>query len=338
MQFNHDVPFQLESGEIIPRLQLEYQSWGTLNKAKDNVIWVCHALTGNADVPDWWPDMVGPGLPFDTNRFFVICANMPGSCYGSTGPLSLHPESDKPWFHAFPALTTLDMAKAFDLLRQYLDIQRIELVSGGSMGGQVLLSWAVWKPFLFNKIAPLATNAFHSPWGIAFNEAQRMAIETDPSWKLKNPYAGKVGMRAARATAMLSYRHYRGFFEKQFDPDFEKTDDYLASSYLQHMGDKIAARFNAFSYWTLSKAMDAHQLGRGFGGTEAALKRIASQALVISIESDMLFPVEEQEYLARHIPDARLEVVSSPYGHDGFFGGNRKNRKAVGGLFMIMSK
>lgn len=327
-EFTLPHPFQLESGEQLPSISLAYQTWGTLNKAGDNVIWVCHALTGNSDAPDWWPNLIGPGLPLDTDRYFIVCANNPGSCYGSTGPLSINPKTEEPWYHDFPLPTTLDMAKAFDNLRVHLGIHKIQLSIGGSMGGQIVLSWAVLAPSIFERIVPVATNASHSPWGIAFNEAQRMAIEADPSWKERNPQAGLTGMRAARATAMLSYRHYIAFAQKQPDTDHHKTDGYRAASYLQYMGDKLTARFDAFSYWVLSKAMDSHHVGRGYSGAEEALSKITAKALVIGVNTDILFPPAEQEFIASHIPESRLEIISSDYGHDGFLVETEK----IGGL------
>jgi homoserine O-acetyltransferase len=210
------------------------------------------------------------------------------------------------------------MARAFDLLRQHLGIRKIALSIGGSMGGQIVLSWAIIEPELFKRIVPVATNAFHSPWGIAFNEAQRMAIEADPSWLTRSPEAGLAGMRAARATAMLSYRHYIAFAQKQPDADHNKIDNYKAASYLQYMGKKIASRFDTFSYWVLSKAMDSHHVGRGYTSAQEALSRVSASAMVIGVNTDILFPPEEQTFIAEHIPHSRLEIIPSDYGHDGF--------------------
>lgn len=316
--FTHSNRFSLESGQALSGFQLAYHTWGTLNERGDNVIWICHALTGNSNVPEWWPNMVGPGLIFDTDNYLVVCANMLGSCYGSTGPLSINPSTQQSYFHDFPQVTTLDMAKSLDILREYLGIKHIELITGGSMGGQQALSWAVLRPGIFSKIIPMATNAFHSPWGIAFNEAQRMAIAADPSWKQSTEKAGTNGMKAARASAMLSYRHYDTFTHTQKEEDINKQDHYKASSYLQHMGKKIEERFNAYSYWVLSKAMDSHHVGRPFGSVEIALKRIQANALIIGLDTDILFPVSEQLFLAQHIQKATFKEVKSLYGHDGF--------------------
>ena len=312
------MPFHLESGEVLTEFQLQYSTWGSLNPSGTNVIWVCHALTGNSNIDDWWPNMIGPGAPLDTDQYFVVCVNMIGSCYGSTGPLSINPINQRPYYHTFPEITTFDMANAQSLLRTHLGIASIHVIVGGSMGGQQALAWATLEPMLFTYLIPIATNAFHSPWGIAFNEAQRMAIEADPSWQDSSPSSGLRGMVAARATAMLSYRHYQSFGDTQSEKTFEKRDEFRASSYQRYQGEKLADRFNAFSYWTLSKAMDSHNLGRKFGGPGSALKRITSKSLVIGIDSDILFPLAEQQYLADHIQRSVLEVVPSSYGHDGF--------------------
>ena len=308
----------LESGESLAEFELAWQSWGSLNAAKDNVIWICHALTGNSDAEDWWPDLIGEGLIFDPAQHFIICANMLGSCYGSTGPLSTNPATQEAYFHAFPALTNRDIVQAFDRLRQHLDIEKIEMIIGGSLGGQQVLEWAISKPDLFRHLVPVATNALHSPWGIAFNESQRMAIAADPSWKEKQAEAGAEGLRAARSIALLSYRSYEIYNRSQEEEDLSLTDNYKASSYQQYQGTKLLNRFNAFSYWILSKAMDSQQLGRGRGGPEKALSMIQAKTLCVGISSDVLFPPEEQRFIAAHIPGAEFREINSPYGHDGF--------------------
>jgi len=245
---------------------------------------------------------------------------MLGSCYGSTYALSTHPEAGVPYYHQFPLLTNRDIVQAFDLLRESLGISRIQMALGGSLGGQQLLEWAVWKPAVFEKIVPIATNAHHSPWGIAFNEAQRMAIAADSTWKQDSPEAGLQGMRAARAVALLSYRSYQTYGLTQEDPHPKEglLEGFRATTYQQYQGDKLVKRFDAFAYWTLSKAMDAHDVGRDRGSREAALHRIQSQVMCIAIDSDILFPPNEQKYLVDHIAAAYYHEIPSRYGHDGF--------------------
>ncbi len=316
--FTYSEPFQLETGAILPGFTLAYDMGGAFGKAGKPVVWVCHALTGHSQVPEWWPQLFDQGGVFDPDEYGWICANMLGSCYGSTNALSPHPETELPWFHDFPELTNRDMVRAFDLLRQHLGLEKVEILMGGSLGGQQALEWAILQPEVFQHLIPIATNAQHSPWGIAFNETQRMAIASDPTWKEDQPDAGKEGLKTARAIAMLSYRSYPTYEMKQAETDLEKIGDYRASSYQRYQGDKLSQRFNAFTYWALSQAMDSHHLGRGRGGVEKALAQIKAQTLVIGVDSDLLFPLTEQELIARHIPQAKLAVIHSQYGHDGF--------------------
>jgi homoserine O-acetyltransferase len=209
------------------------------------------------------------------------------------------------------------MVKAIDLLREYLDIQTIAVSIGGSLGGQQVVEWAVQHPELFEHLVILAANARHSPWGIAFNEAQRMAIETDPNFELGIIQKNSPGLRAARAVAMLSYRTPTLFNGTQKDESV-RFDNFRASGYQQYQGEKLDNRFDLFSYHTLTKAMDAHHVGRHFNNTELALSRIKSRTLVLGLDSDWLFPIQEQEYLQRYIPNAELKIIHTDYGHDGF--------------------
>ena len=316
--FHSPQPFQLESGAVLPGLQLAYTSYGTLNESRDNVVWIFHALTANSDAANWWPGLVGSGKLFDPARYFIICVNVPGSCYGSTGPLEIHPETGEAWYHDFPFFTTRDIIRSFRLLKDELGIQRVQIGVGGSLGGQQLLEWAVEEPELFERILPIATNAFHSPWGIAFNASQRACIENDFTWKENHPAAGIIGMKTARAFALLSYRHYETYLKDQSETDMEKTTGFRSESYQQYQGEKLAKRFNAFSYYTLSRTMDAHNLGRGRGSVTAALGSIKARTLSIGITTDGLFPLREQQFLADHIPGAVFKAIHSPYGHDGF--------------------
>lgn len=316
--FSYHDTFPLESGETLPGFQLHYTTYGRLNSARNNVVWVCHALTANAHVLDWWPGLFGAGKLYDPERHFIICANMLGSCYGSTGPLSENLRTGEPFYHDFPTLTNRDVVRSFELLRQHLNLSQIHTLIGGSMGGQQALEWTIMQPDLVHHLVQVASNAQHSPWGIAFNESQRMAIRHDASWPERSPAAGLNGLRTARSIALLSYRHYRTYAATQSEVTTDKIDDFRASSYQRYQGEKLARRFNAFSYWTLSKAMDSHQVGRGRGSTEAALRTIRTRCLFLGIDTDVLFPPVEQEYLARHVPDAQVSLISSDYGHDGF--------------------
>jgi homoserine O-acetyltransferase len=316
--FHYTPTFELESGETLPGFQLKYTTLGRLNAERNNVIWICHALTGNSDFTDWWGGLFTADGPFDPSRNFIICANILGGCYGSTGPLSINPQTGKTYYHDFPSLTVRDVIKAFDLLRQELKIEKVHTLLGGSLGGQQVLEWAILQPEVFEHIIPMACNAQHSPWGIAFNEAQRLAIAADATWNENDPRAGINGLKAARAIGMLSYRQYQIYQETQSEKNNEVTDDFRASTYQRYQGDKLANRFNAFTYWILSKIMDSHNVGRKKESIESSLKLIKAKTLIVGIDSDLLFPLHEQKYLASHIPGAQLEVISSLYGHDGF--------------------
>lgn len=316
--FFYKNSFTLESGITLPQLHLAYTTYGQLNETKDNVIWIFHALTANSDAAEWWPGLVGEGKLFDPASSFIICVNMPGSCYGSIGPLDKDLLSGEPYYHNFPFFTIKDMIRSYQLLRSYLGITKIKVGIGGSMGGQQLLEWAVDEPNLFETIIPLATNAFHSPWGIGFNSSQRLAIEADNTWKQTNPQAGLNGMKAARSIALLSYRNYQTYQFSQSETTNEKITDFKSESYQRYQGEKLAKRFNAFSYYFLTKSMDAHNIGRKREGSIAALQQIKAKTLVISISSDLLFPPSEQQFLAENISGATYQSIESIFGHDGF--------------------
>jgi homoserine O-acetyltransferase/O-succinyltransferase len=320
MEHTFTIPhtLRLESGETLHWPEVVYHTYGTLNPAKDNVVWICHALTANADAADWWSGLVGPGKFIDPEKYFIVCANILGSCYGTTGPLSINPETFGPYYHTFPLVTVKDMVEAHVLLRQHLGIGRIHLGIAGSLGGHQLLEWLVREPGIFDQAAVIATSARHSPWGIAFNESQRFAIEQDPTWKDSAANAGLNGLKVARAIAMLSYRSYDTYHLAQMDTS-DKIDGYRASSYQRYQGEKLAKRFNAFSYFTLSKAMDSHDISRGRGGNIAeVLQTITTPILAVSITNDLLFPPHEQEFIAKHVPNGTHKSITSIYGHDGF--------------------
>ena len=320
--YTHPTPFTLESGARLSQYHLAYSTHGVLNAAKDNVVWVFHALTANSNPAEWWPGLVGEKKLFDPSDYFIVCANMPGGCYGSIGPLDIDPGTNEPFFHSFPFFTPRDMIRAYQPLKDFLGIDKIRIGIGGSMGGQQLLEWAIEEPGLFEFIFPIATNAQHSPWGIAFNTSQRMAIEADNTWLQKNERAGAEGMKAARAMALLSYRHYDTYLKSQPRSDHFPFGDGEgwngAASYQRYQGEKLARRFNAFSYYTLSQSMDAHNVGRQRGSLQEALRAIRAKTLVIGIDTDILFPLSEQQFLASAIDSASYKTIHSNYGHDGF--------------------
>jgi homoserine O-acetyltransferase len=322
--FRHTKPFQLESGRILPGFHLAYTTLGELNERRDNVVWVFHALTANSNPAEWWHGLVGAGNFFNPADYFVVCVNMPGSCYGSISPLDVDEQSGKAYYHDFPWFTTRDMIRSYQFLKEYLGIQKIHVGLGGSMGGQQLLEWAVEEREAFEYIIPIATNAQHSPWAIAFNSSQRMCIENDATWNENKETAGIQGMKIARSIALLSYRNYNTYDHAQQSITSDTANlpidkqVYRSESYQRYQGEKLAKRFNAFSYYFLSKGMDAHNVSRNRGSMEETLNRIKAKTLVIGIESDILFPPSEQKYLAEHIPGAQLAIIDSQYGHDGF--------------------
>ncbi|SER29627.1 homoserine O-acetyltransferase family protein [Neolewinella agarilytica] len=316
LHINH--PFALESGETLPSLTAAYHTYGKLNANKDNVIWICHALTANSDAEDWWPGLVGKGFTLDPDQYFIVCVNMIGSSYGSTSPKSVNPETGKVYGLDFPLVTTRDNARFFALVADYLGINRIRLLMGGSMGGQHAGEWACLQPDRIELLCLLATNARHSPYGVAFNESQRMALRADATLGTDAPDAGRLGLEAARSMAVLSYRHYRTYDATQQPTSPDDIDDFRASSYQRYQGYKLWKRFDPACYYALTRSMDTHHLGRGRGCSEDALGTISSPTLIISIDTDVLFPTEEQAFLSRYIKNSRMDVMQSDYGHDGF--------------------
>jgi homoserine O-acetyltransferase len=315
--FKYKEAFALECGQSLPELDIAYCTYGQLNEKGDNVIWVCHALTANADALDWWDGLIGPGKIFDPAKYFIVCANVLGSCYGATCPSSINPETGNAYHKDFPLITIRDIVKSHIILRKHLNINQINVALGGSMGGQQVLEWAIMEPSIFKNIIPIATNARHSPWGIAFNEAQRMALDADPTLYTQQADSGYKGLEAARAIAMLSYRHYITYGKSQLD-DISKIDDFRASSYQKYQGLKLRKRFEPLAYYALSKSMDTQDVGRGRGGLKAALGSIQAKALVIGIKTDILFPLEEQKAIAENIKGAKFKKIDSEFGHDGF--------------------
>ena len=315
--YTYRQPIKLENGQRLPAVDLVYQTYGTLNAEKSNAVWFCHALTANADVTEWWDSLVGKGKAYDPEKYFIICANIVGSCYGSSGPISINPETKKAYFSTFPQITIRDMVQQHIVLRKHLGIEKIHTLIGGSMGGYQALEWILTEPHVFENLVLVATSPQESAWGIAVHTAQRLAIEADPTWKDMTLQAGAKGLKPARAIGMLTYRNYDAFVKTQSD-DEHKLDNYKASSYISYQGDKLVKRFNAYSYWILTKAMDSHNIARNRGKMEDVLKSIKIKTTIIGISSDMLCPVAEQKFMAKHIPNAVFTEIDSPYGHDGF--------------------
>ncbi len=307
----------LEGGEFLPSINVSYSTYGQLNEKKDNVIWVCHALTADDQVDQWWESLFGPGKFLDSNRYFIVCANVLGSCYGTTGPSSEELPNGYKRRH-FPFVTIKDIVQVHNRLAKYLKIERMHSILGPSLGGQQALEWACQEPSRFDHVCLFASNSKHSPWGIAFNESQRMALWSDETFRSNYKAGGKFGLKAARAAALLSYRSYDCYSATQRESHDFKIDSFKASSYQQYQGDKIVDRFSPYSYWCLSKAMDSHNVGRGRGGTRKTIQKIRSKILTVGISSDVLFPPAEQREIADFAVRGVFREIDSIYGHDGF--------------------
>jgi len=316
--FKHTEPFFPELGGELKEVQIAYHTYGKINQAQDNVIWICHALTANSDAILWWDGMVGPGKFYDPARYFIICANYLGSCYGTTGPLSVNPATGKPWFRSFPENTVRDMVRAHELLRKHLGIGHIHTVIGGSIGGFQAMEWAICSPDIFSHVILIACSGKSSPWVIALNESQRLSILADKTFMDDVPEGGMNGLKAARSIALLSYRNGTAYNKTQSEETNETTGDFRASSYQQYQGEKLAGRFNAYSYFLLTKAIDSHNVARGRNSFSEAFGRIKARTLVVGISSDILFPIEEQKTMAALISDAEYREINSDFGHDGF--------------------
>lgn len=315
----HKQKFLLESGLSLPELSISYHTYGTLKADKSNVIWVTHALTANSDVFDWWTGLFGDNDLFNPKDYFIVCANNLGSCYGTTGPLSINPDTKSAWFSYFPQITIRDMANTLQVLKQYLGIEKIHTLVGGSQGGQIAQEWVL----LFSEVAEhlilIATNAQHSPWGIAFNESQRLAIKADRTYLSNISNGGEKGLQAARSIALLSYRNYNAYNTTQKNIDGNTIYNHAAASYQRYQGEKLVKRFNAYSYVRLLEAMDSHDIARERDySIETVLNEIEAKTLVIGVTSDILFPINEQKVLAKYIPNAIYNEIDSLYGHDGF--------------------
>ena len=317
--FRYAGPVTLESGAVLPEVEIAYDTFGELNAERDNVIWVCHALTANSDVADWWPHTVEEGKFLDPGKYFIVCANFLGSHYGSTSPLSVNPATGKKWYYDFPQITVRDMVMCHQLLAKHLGIERVKLLIGSSIGGFQCMEWAIMEPHFMQRLALIATTPCSEPWAAAFNESQRMAIRLDKTWGEESDNAGLDGMAVARSIALISYRGGAAYNATQQETEpCEASFVRRAHSYQQYQGEKLRRRFNAMSYYRLSEAVDSHNIARGRGGIAEALSNIVARTLVVAISSDILFPPEAHVPLREHIADVEYHLIESEFGHDGF--------------------
>jgi len=314
--------FRFEDGTELIEVPVAFQTWGELNSTRNNVILVCHSLTSNTAVDEWWPGIMGPGRALDTDRYFVICANAIGSPYGTVSPASRKPGSDEIYGPDFPVPTLRDTVALHKKLLDALDIQGVAFPIGGSMGGMQVLEWAFYGEFV-KALVPIGVGGRHSAWCIAWSEAQREAIRQDPAWQGGHYAEGAgpaAGLTVARMMAMISYRSFQSF-ERRFGREFQADRDppkFSMESYLLYQGKKLVQRFDANCYFRLTQSMDTHDLARGRGDYYEVLGSIEQPALVIGIDSDLLYPLAEQRELAEHMPRAELAILEAPHGHDSF--------------------
>ena len=311
------ITLPLEVGGTLEDARLVFH---TSEKRGGRVIWICHALTANSNPEDWWPEMVGAGKTIDPEKDFVVCVNMLGSAYGSEGPACIQPGSGKPWLLDFPKITIRDTVNAFIAVRKHLGIEKIDLLIGASNGGFHAIEWAVMEPSLFSRCLFLCTAPRISPYLGATIEAQRMALEADPSFREAASIAGgSKGLECARAQALISYRSFRGYGLTQAEADPDTLFAGRVASYERYQGMKLLRRgFDAYSYYTQCHAMDSHNVGRGRGGLQEALQRIQAACTVVAVDTDAIFPPEEGRAWSAWIPGAEYIEINSDYGHDGF--------------------
>ncbi|GAB6281932.1 MAG: homoserine O-acetyltransferase [Ignavibacterium sp.] len=371
--FDENNPFILENGEKLFTVEVAYQTYGELNSDRTNAILLCHALTGSANAAGliskdellnsqnhkflfqynemnfgkigWWNDLVGPNKTFDTNKYFVVCSNFLGGCYGTTGPTSINTKTNKIYGLDFPSYSIRDMVKLQSHLIKYLGINKLKTIAGGSLGGMQVLEWAIMFPDIVESIIPIATAAKHSDWAIGFNKLARQAIFNDPKWN-NGKYESQPndGLSLARMIAMTSYRSFKNFnlkFQNEVLPSQNgkfQRDKYQVENYLNYQGDKLVKRFDANTYLYITYAIDQHNVGRDRARIEDVLGNIKIPSLNIGISSDTLYPAEEQKEIASKIPNAKYFEIESIYGHDAFLIEFQQLNKIISEFLLTLPK
>ncbi len=342
-----DRPFALDGGGSLREIVTAYETWGTLDERQSNAVLLCHAWTGDSHAAGpmsaghpttgWWEGMVGPGCPIDTNRWYVVCANVLGGCQGSTGPASADPVTGRPFGARFPVVTIRDMVRVHARLADHLGVRRWHSVIGGSMGGMQVLEWAITYPDRVRSIVPIATCTQASAQQIAWGAIGRRAIRLDPKWRGGDYYEAEPGegphegLSVARMVAQVTFRSDNAFTDRfgreladggTTRDGFSLWQRFEVERYLDHHGDKLVRRFDANSYLAIGKAMDLHDVGRGRGGVESAMARVKVPTLTMGIWSDILYPSYQQrqirDLLARQGTPCEYIEIDSPHGHDAF--------------------
>lgn len=345
LRLSPDRPFALEGGGVLHGIEIAYETWGDLHPDGSNAVLLCHAWTGDSHAagraeeghptPGWWEGLVGAGLAIDTDRYFVVCANVLGGCQGSTGPASDHPVDGRPYGSRFPVVTIRDMVRVQASLADHLGVRVWRAVVGGSMGGMQVLEWGATYPDRVRSLVPIATCAQSSAQQIAWGGIGRRAIRLDPAWRGGHYYDAapgegpSQGLALARMVAQVTFRSDNVFTDR-FGRDLAEADHdgfdlwqrYEVERYLDYHGDKLARRFDANSYLVISKAMDLHDLARGRGSLDAAARRLRVPVLSVGITTDVLYPLHQQRQIHDMVLAAggrsEFVVIDSPHGHDGF--------------------
>lgn len=338
-------PFDLEAGNTLPSVTVAYETYGSLNNEGTNVILICHALSGDAHASDynfrkenpdkiistnqkgWWDGIIGEGKAFEPEKYFIICSNILGSCYGTTGPTSVNPATGEKYGLSFPAVTVRDMVKLQHKLLTYLGVKKIKAAIGGSLGGMQVLEWALMYPGFVENIIPIATAVQQSAWCIGLNEIGRKAITDDPNWNNGNyTEQPKNGLSTARMVAMVSYRSFESFSQKfgrettsnKNIDELGRENKFQVESYLRYQGEKFINRFDANTYLYITCALDEHDVTRNRSSLKETMAGIKAKALCVGIDSDILYPPVEQKTIASLIPNANYFEINSIYGHDAF--------------------